>query len=381
VNKKKEKAALLLGSYGHTNIGDDLLMFNFVFLLRKLGFTKIYTNVAVSANVPEEIAKLVHMKETYGTSISDWVKILRDVDVVCYGGGTILKELYSSTSRSKYAVIIRMMLFNLVAKILGKIVYNLNIGIGSIQTKCGKIIVKISLILCDYTIFRDRDSFDYAKNELKININKIGLGEDGLFLNKRWHSPRDNSSHIAEPIRVGINVLYNIPDWIDRESYLKELRSFVNAIIERGFFVVFIPFQHSLDKNNDLVFIQRDLLPYLKVKNFELIDHVPISNLVDTYKSIDFFVGMRFHSLLMAISTATPFLAIEYDTKCSRIIREYSYPFSVAIENFSCSLLLEKFDELLSNQEKNIEYLIKLGNHLYNSEFLCEKELWKKLEK
>ncbi|MFA5985909.1 MAG: polysaccharide pyruvyl transferase family protein [Parcubacteria group bacterium] len=381
MKKNKEKAVLILGSYGHTNIGDDLLMYNYVFLFRNLGFKKIYTNVAVSANVPEEIAKVVHMKETYGTSFLDWLKILKEVDVVCYGGGTILKELYSSTSRSRYAVIIRMMFFNFFAKVVGKTIYNLNIGIGSLQTIVGKLIVKISLIFCDFTIFRDADSYNFAKDELKINIKKIGLGEDGLFINEKWHDHRAENLPMNVPNRVGVNVLFNIPDWVDRESYLKELRDFVNNILERGFFVVFIPFQHLLDKNNDLVFIERDILPYLKNKNYELIHHVQIDKLAETLKGLDFFVGMRFHSLLMAISTATPFLAIEYDTKCSRIIKEYSYPYSVQIENFSCDLLVKNFDALISNREKNIDFLIELGNRLYAKEFQCEKDLWKKLEK
>jgi len=381
MSKKKEKAVLILGSYGHTNIGDDLLMHNYVFLFRELGFEKIYTNVAVVDNVPKEIAKFVIMKETYDTSFLEWLNILKKVDVVCYGGGTILKELYVSTSRSKYSVIIRMMLFNLLAKILGKKVYNLNIGIGSLTTFLGRLIIKIVLMSCDFSIFRDVDSFNYAKNELKININKICLGEDGLFMNKKWHSNRSKDSIGGMPIKVGVNVLYHIPDWVDREKYLEELRAFINVVLERGFIVVFIPFQHSLCDNNDLVFIQRELLPYLKSKNYELVHNVPISKLIKAFKDIDFFVGMRFHSLLMSISTATPFLAIEYDTKCSRIIKEYSYPFSVEIERLSCNLLLKKFDDLLSNREKTMDFLIQLGKDLYSKEFLCEKELWKKLEK
>lgn len=109
-----EKTVLLLGSYGQTNIGDDLLMWNYLTLLRESGFTKIHVNVNTPANIPAPVRREfpnLKIVLTYKTKLKDWFRLLGTVDYVVYGGGTIYKELYGSTGRGKYSVIWRIMVF------------------------------------------------------------------------------------------------------------------------------------------------------------------------------------------------------------------------------------------------------------------------------
>ena len=48
----KRKKILLLGSYGQSNLGDDLLMWNYLELLRAKGYREIYVNANTTTFLP-----------------------------------------------------------------------------------------------------------------------------------------------------------------------------------------------------------------------------------------------------------------------------------------------------------------------------------------
>ena len=100
----KRTSVLLLGSYGQSNLGDDLLMWNYLELLKERGFKKIYVNANTTDLIPEPIKKVypdLHIINTYETSIPEYLRLIRSVDCIVYGGGTLYKELYSSTNSTK----------------------------------------------------------------------------------------------------------------------------------------------------------------------------------------------------------------------------------------------------------------------------------------
>jgi polysaccharide pyruvyl transferase WcaK-like protein len=378
---EKQLKALLLGSFGQANIGDDILMNNFVKYLQSEGFSKIYANASDISHIPSRLREKVIVKETYKTSVIEWLKTIRAVDAVFYGGGTIYKELYASTGRKKYAVIIRMAVFNAVASFFGKPVYNLNIGIGTLNTRIGKIITKMGLLFSTYTIFRDPQSYDFAKNILKINHAKISSGKDGLFIDNNWHRPRDKKSILPKPKVIGFNALYAIPDWINYDNYLKEIRLFLNYLLKNNYFIVFIPFQYAVNAMDDKKFMETNLVPYLDRQNYKIIDSPALDELINIYNNIDMLIGMRFHSLLLGLSTATPFLSIEYDTKCTRFMEEHSYPHSVKIEKLSFDSLKNSFLNLVNERQDVHKNLDTLARKLYSNEpsdmYLVEKMLKK----
>lgn len=353
------KSALLLGSYGQTNIGDDLLMLNYLEYLRGEGFEPIYVNASLQEHIPTVIkASFPSLKvfETYRTSFFQWARIIWQVDAVYYGGGTIYKELYASTGRSKYSVITRILLFNVIAWTLRKRVFNLHIGIGSIQTTLGRLITKSSLRACAFTIFRDKTSYDYASKTLKLPLKKICHSTDGVFINPRWKETRSKVA-IEMPrggyVRtVGVNLLSDIPDWVDREEYIRTIVGFLRQLLATGNFIVFMPFQHSFNPTNDYAFMKEHIIPQLGTSSdYKLIEAIPIDTVSAYFQEIDIFVGMRFHSLLLATINKTPFVAIAYDTKCWRFIKEIGYEYSIRLED----LHTDKLNDLYSSLAQNLD--------------------------
>lgn len=370
----KVRKILLLGSYGQSNLGDDLLMWNYLKLLEGWGAKEIYVNANTTKFIPDVIKKAfpnLHIVSTYQTSVPQYIQLIQSVDCIVYGGGTLYKELYSSTGRSPYSVIIRMMGFNILAKLLGTQVYNLNIGIGSLKTRRGRTITKRALNASTKTIFRDKESFEFARDILNVEPNKIQQSVDGLFTNPIWRSvwhKKDLKIDRKKYTRVvGVNVLSDIPDWVDREAYIQTMQKFVAHALKQGDYVVFIPFQTNFNPRNDLQFMQEIFSEVLEGRtNYTMLEEVPI-DLVHSYLTqCDVLVGMRFHSLLLASACTVPFVAIAYDTKCWRFIKEIGYSYALKLEDLQYEALVHVYDSAIANQQAIRKQLKTATEQMYN---------------
>lgn len=356
----KQKRALLLGSYGQSNLGDDLLMWNYLELLREKGFKEIYVNANTIELIPKPIKKAfpgLKVINQYKTSLLDYVRLIKKVDCIVYGGGTLYKELYASTGRSPYSVIVRLMGFNLLARMLGTKLYHLNIGIGSLKTGWGRFVSKIALNAANMTVFRDQRSYDFAKDTLRVSARKIQKSVDGLFLNHIWERPWRKANIVVERKKfkniIGVNVLSDIPDWVDRDRYIAAMRRFVGELMDQGNYVIFVPFQHAYNPRSDLVFIQENFKDLLKKhKNSLLLKEVPIELASSYLQQCDLFVGMRFHSLLLSTVNRVPFVAVTYDTKCSRFIDEADYRYAMELEKLQPDNLLKLCHKALASKDK-----------------------------
>lgn len=121
VRRPAPRRALLLGAYGQSNLGDDLLLEAFLDLLAEVGITEVDVNVAEPDAVPAAVLAGrpgVRLFSTYRTPPWQMLRLLRRADLVCYGGGTVFKELNSSTGRSRYAVLLGVAAWNTIARVL-----------------------------------------------------------------------------------------------------------------------------------------------------------------------------------------------------------------------------------------------------------------------
>lgn len=370
----KRKKILLLGSYGQSNLGDDLLMWNYLELLQEKGYREIYVNANTTKFIPGAIKEAfpnLHIVLTYETSLKEYVRLIRSVDCIVYGGGTLYKELYGSTGRSPYSVITRLMGFNVLARLLGTRVYHLNIGIGSLKTRTGRFITKRALMASTKTVFRDRESYEFARDTLGVPLSKIEQSVDGLFTNPIWRSAWHRKDLRIDRKKykrvVGVNILSDIPDWVDRDHYIAIMRQFARSVLERGDYVVFIPFQTDFNPRNDLAFMTETFADIMKkYKNHTLLEDVPIDLIHSYMTQCDVLVGMRFHSLLLASACGVPFVAVAYDTKCWRFIKEIGYSYAVKLENLQYDELMRHYDESMNNRKPIQKQLKAATDKMYH---------------
>jgi|GEM_PF-1589524 len=369
----RQKKVLLLGSYGQSNLGDDLLMWNYLELLRSKGFTDIYVNANTTEFLPDVIKEnypALRIVNTYKTSLMEYITIIRSVDCVVYGGGTLYKELYSSTGRAPYSVIIRLMAFNVLAKLVGTKLYHLHIGIGSLKTALGRWISKIAIGSAVRTVFRDQKSYDFAKGTLRISDSKIAKSTDGLFINSVWRSVWKEASLAVDRKKyktvVGVNVLSDIPDWVDRDEYVSEMKRFVEGLLKDDVYVVFVPFQNKFNPRNDLLFTKEEFGPLLAgYENQTILENVTIDTIGSYIRQCDVFIGMRFHSLLLSAVSEVPFVAVAYDTKCWRFVSEIGYDYAVELENLTVNSLQYAYENALASRKTIKKHLHDVSNKLY----------------
>lgn len=377
----KEKSVLLLGSYGQSNLGDDVLMWNYLELLKQHSFTTIYANANTTELIPEPVKKAypnLRIIDTYSTSLLAYMRLLKSVDCVVYGGGTLYKELYASTGRGKYSVIIRMMGFNILARFYGTPLYHLNIGIGALRSRMGRWITRCALGAATHTVFRDQKSYDFARNTLRIHTDKITKSTDGLFLNRIWEKSWQDAKlpTLAKKYRriVGVNVLSDIPDWIDRKQYEQTMRTFVQELLAAGDYVLLVPFQHAFNPHNDKVYMEELFVEELKDKACVLLPETTIDTISSVLRSCDVFVGMRFHSLLLCVVNQVPFVAVAYDTKCWRFVQETNYPHAIELERLDLQALLELYEQTARSTKKTKKQLATIATQLYKE---AEETAWK----
>ncbi len=355
----KRNKVLLLGAYGQTNLGDDLLLYNYLKLLTDAGFKEIYINASETTGIPQSILeKFPNIKtfETYGISPFALLKFLKSADCIVYGGGTVYKELYASTGRKPYSLIARLAIFNGVARLLGKKVHNLHIGIGSIKTSFGRFVSRMALRSCTSTTFRDTDSYNYALNVLKLPASKIQHSTDGLFINPEWQHEWNKVSFdkttAAGKQVIGVNVLSDIPDWVDRQHYLDVMVEFINRLLQDKNHVVLLPFQLGFNANNDLAFMEKEIVPRLaRGTSFEIADNLALDTIISSLNQLDVLIGMRFHSLLLATVAETPFVGVSYDTKCTRYLNEIDYPYAIKLEEISVEGLEKQYQAVVASKK------------------------------
>lgn len=351
---------MLLGSYGQTNLGDDLLLRNYLEHFVTLGCSEIDVSVSRADLIPDSIRRAFPQArcfELYRIPPLKLVRMLMGVDAVVYGGGSVFKELYSSTSRGRYGVITRVMMFNALARLLRRPIYNLNISIGHIGTRAGRWITRLGLALANRTLMRDGHSHAYAVRDLGLSPAKVVSSTDGLFLSRHWQEERLPSPVDGEPSRrcadpggsrmIGVNLVSDIPDWVDRDAYLEAANHFLAGLLERGDELVLMPFQHDFTPGNDLAFMSASVDPgVLAHPRCRLLERVTIDDVKARFAELDAFVGMRFHSLLLAAVTGTPFVGVSYDVKCTQFLAESAYDHWVELDGMTSAAVLTALDRL-----------------------------------
>jgi polysaccharide pyruvyl transferase WcaK-like protein len=189
-------------------------------------------------------------------------------------------------------------------------------------------------------------------------------------LNHIWEKPWHKHSVTIDRKKwkkvIGINVLSDIPDWVDRKHYIATMRSVVKQLIYEDYFLVFVPFQHRFNPRNDLAFTKEVFEDALKdKKNYVILEEVPIDEVSSYLQACDLFIGMRFHSLLLSTVNNVPFVAVAYDTKCWRFIEESNYRFALKLEDLEKEKLLRLCKDTLKHEAEIKDQLTDITEKMY----------------
>lgn len=343
------RRALLLGAYGQSNLGDDLLLEAFLDLLAEVGVTEVDVNVAEPDAVPAALLAGrpgVRLFSTYRTPPWRMLGLLRRADLVCYGGGTVFKELNASTGRSRYAVLLGVAAWNTVASALRTPVHGWGIASGTLRTRFGRALTRWALSRATHTAFRDRESVEQAL-AIGVRPDKVSLGVDGLFSLPRPVPPTSPADDRDRRTVIGLNALSDVADDVDRERYLGELARFLGGLDPARHEVLLLPFQTGVNPSNDLTFLREQVAAGLPDGLVTIAEQLDLHSIGEQLGRCDVLVGMRFHSLLLATAHGVPFVGLSYDPKCRRYLDAIDHPHRVELTDLDADGLRAAVDAVL----------------------------------
>jgi len=339
---KHDASILLIGAYGQQNLGDELLLDQCLHLLPR--------SQCIVVSADPERTKQEHGVNTIPRKGHFWT-LLHSIwhsRSIVIGGGDQFKLLKPSTGRSRYSLLLLCAFLTLVARVLGKHVYYVGVGIGNIGTRLAAAFTKWSLNRIDSVVFRDERSFCLAR-ELAPRA-KIFRGTDLAFLSTEHTRPAKNT---VNPSHVGIAPCAQLDKALEYTSVIQQLARGIDNFVENFTIqkATFLPFQTGFAEHNDIV-VSREIMA--KVQHAEVCaieEQLNLSSVHQIYSSLDVLWGMRLHSLILACLYQVPFIALIYNVKVRKFLEEIDcVQWGIALDDsFTAEKLIALHNRLLQN--------------------------------
>jgi len=318
---------VISGYIGFDNFGDEAICSVLTNHLQQLNAEKI---TVISLNP-------VKTSELYGVNscgMLNFFKPIFESDILISGGGSLLQDVTSLKSLIYYLSVIVTALF------LGKKVLIFAQGFTPFKTKIGKIFTRFVLKYCNRITVRDTFSQKF--------LYDLGISSDLVCDPVYALETPKNISHsgVGVQLRYFPNLTDEFLDALAEEIY----KNFPNQEIKL----------FSLQDKSDLPVIEHfgEILT-AKGSLIRVYKNLSITETINQISSLEFLIGMRFHSCLVAIKSGVKLLGINYDIKVKTLSEEIGFPI---INMFGCETI--KGIENLKNVNPNYYKLSNIQKKL-----------------
>lgn len=321
---ERSRSILFLGTHGQHNVGDELLLETF---LAQIGDHHHYR---VNSYDPRETnSRLgsrfdVDVFDTAGPRLTVLKHLLRS-DLVIFGGGSIIKELYPSVGRWKYATMTMILATVVFARIVArKPVMLSSIGVGPIDTMTGRLLARAILAMVDLVSVRDSLSYQYCR-DLGCGADKVRQVPDAVWVNDSdafggsdlWGPTQPcNAADTAKgTLRIALNLNRDIENSSHWNEFVSLLGHSLNLLAnERPIEVHALPMQCRFKEQDDLTVLRSffDSIDTFATVLHKPTDHRDVAALI---AECDVVVSERLHAIVIAAVVAKPVVALPYDVK------------------------------------------------------------------
>jgi len=307
---KTIKRVIILGCYGFRNTGDEAILSGLINSLKKV-FPHI--EITVFSGDPEYTkathkVDAVNRIEKFPCIFKDFLKRIRYIkncNLLIIGGGGLYNDIWHKMPYGFIELVF--------AKMFNKKVAICGVDIGPYHSTISKILAKFFFNMVDLITVRSKGSMKELRN---MRINALESADLAFLIkggdkNKAEELLKDNK--IPTENLIGISMtsiqLEKRGKSLNFISIAKTLDKFLESTDKS---LLFIPFQYQQDieisrKIINLMENRKKVYLWDKDSNFIEINDI-ISNL-------DFMIGMRLHSNILAAINEIPFLAISYNPK------------------------------------------------------------------
>lgn len=334
-----------------------------IFIIYTLIWAYVSKTTGISFPIPKKIHTLVLLYKNTNLVIS-------------VGGGYIRGK---KGFRSTIGLMLSLHPFRL-AKIFNKLIIGYPQSIGPFGNKFQEFLVKKHLKKFDILMIREDISIQLL-NRLGITKNIVRTIDSGfLFESKEEKNLLSKLEIPTGKLIVGITVR----NWLnpkEQKKYEKSFALFIDYVVKKyNARIILIPQVTSRYLNDDDREVNKRVYEYIQDKKEVILlnnnyNHHQIKSI---YSNLNFLIGTRFHSVIFALTSYVPCLAIEYEHKTSGIMKDLGLKeWVIPMEEVDYDNLVMFFDKLVQNRDK---YLAKLREKMpmYLQEAGKTREILKK---
>jgi polysaccharide pyruvyl transferase WcaK-like protein len=321
---RASRRILFLGTHGQSNIGDELLLTTF---LQQLGDHHRYV---VNSYDPERTRSQLQPQfdvEVIATSGDRW-PLLRELvgcDAVVFGGGSIIKELYRSVGRWRYATLVMVLGLVLVARVARRPVLLCGVGVGPLDTRFGRLLAAVIVRSASLVSVRDDASYQTCL-DVGVRPGRVVRIPDPAFVNRADQllpgtPPIDLPTDVRSNgrVRIALNLNRDIANGERWDDVLAELAQTFDLVAERNPIEVHaLPMQSEFKEHDDAVVLREFLAdrPQWRPVLHDTADHRDIAAIL---ANCDVVVSARLHAIVIASILGRPTIGLLYDVKVAEL--------------------------------------------------------------
>jgi len=258
----------------------------------------------------------------------------------------------------------------MLAQRLGKRVVIFPNSFGPFLGNIEKHIIRKVLNKCDLIFAREDISRRYLQDLLDREVHYAP--DLGFSISSRKNMQFDDDLLPKLRTKVAVTMRpYRFPEYSDGDKryqrYIDEMFLLSKSLIEKGYHPVYVahtigPSAHEDDRIALNEVIERLTKAGISRQEYSYID-IPEMNCFDItrlYSKVDYIIGTRFHSVIFAMVSLTPPIAISYSgNKTVGIMKDIGLEeFVLDISEMDAGIVLEKFEKLVSESD-NVKNKIK----------------------
>lgn len=322
---------LLIGGYGIGNVGDEAILRGLI-----QNMSEDIIKLSVTSHTPRETYDLHNDHLPLNTKFNPTrvtptaaPNLLKNHNHIVVGGGGIFSD-YMGPYASKIP------LFMLAARILKRPLYWTAIGVYPSTPPITLNFLCAALRRSESVTVRDEISKQTLTN---LGLNDVEHVLDPSFnLDYERTESNDNKT-------IGIAARYVKDSRADRQL-LSVYEDVAETYLEKGWDVVFLPLcQHKYaDFGMDQRRCQKLTDKYPRASYWATLDP---EKMVSKISSFDLMLATRLHSMIFSYIAETPFVEIEYASKCTSILEELDRSdWGIPLQNVNSERVIAKLEEV-----------------------------------
>lgn len=320
---------VIAGYYGKRNLGDEAIL---AAMVSDIQAAYPACDLVVVSWDPALTEQSLNVRSVSVGDVERQVQEVSGCDLAVLGGGGLFQDHYclriSNFFKDTISGVPGYARIPLMAKMLGRKVLYFAHGLGPLFSKEAFDFSRWALSLADRMTVRDEYSYYLATTLLQMPLSRIDLGYDPalklpLQSQERIRSILERHRLLNRRILLVAPRPWKPPAVFDcvMECLTRAIWRFLES--HDDYAAVFLPFQTGSGFEDDVAVCHRimDGLPKDSVRLVDL--GTDWKDALALFQAADLCLGIRYHSLLFALRSATPAVGLLYDKKNEDLLREW----------------------------------------------------------